>query len=402
MTHSGWTSASAQVLGFVGRRLLAESVLLLFAVRETADERLFSRLPALTLDGLTDERRPSVAHRRRRPAIWTSGSVTGSSPRPGVTRWRCWSWPAAMSDAELAGGFAVPPTDDRFRSSPRPLPAAGARPPGTDATPDAAGGGRPHGGRHAVCGGPRRTLGVGPMPERRPCAEQLLEIGSRVRFRHPLVRPAAYAAGSPQDRRRRPPGARRGDGRHGPIPSVGYGTWPPRQPGPDEDVADELERTAGTAQARAGLAAAAAFLQRSVALTAEPARRADRALAAAEAHLHAGAFDAALGLLAEAAAVAVDDLQRARVEQLTGQIEAAAGPGREAPVRLLQAAMRLESLDVRLARDTYLQAWWAAVLAGRFAAPGGDLLEVCQGGALGAAASRDPGPATCSSTVWRR
>ena len=146
--------------------------------------------------------------------------------------------------------------------------------------------------------------------------------------------------------------------------------------GPDEDVASELERTAGRVQARAGLAAAAAFLQRSVELTADAGLRTDRALAAAQAHMHAGAYDTARGLLAEAAAVAVDDLQRARVEQLNGQIEAAASPGREAPVRLLHAALRLEPLDVPLARDTYLQAWWAAVLAADFAAPGGGLAEI--------------------------
>src|SRR5262249_29289866 len=127
---------------------------------------------------------------------------------------------------------------------------------------------------------------------------------------------------------------------------------------------------------RAGLSAAAEFLERSVTLTADPLQRSDRALAAAEAHLHAGSFDAARRVLSQAAITAVDDLQRARVEQLNGQLEAASGPGREAPLRLLQAAARLDPLDARLARDTYLQAWWAALLAGPFAAPGGDLMTV--------------------------
>jgi DNA-binding CsgD family transcriptional regulator len=111
-------------------------------------------------------------------------------------------------------------------------------------------------------------------------------------------------------------------------------------------------------------------------LTAEPARRADRALAAALANLHAGAFDAALGLLAQAEADAVDDLQRARVEQLRGQIEWASVAGRDAPVLLLQAAKRLEALHVGLARETYLYAWVASHLAGPLAGPGGLLLEV--------------------------
>ena len=94
-------------------------------------------------------------------------------------------------------------------------------------------------------------------------------------------------------------------------------------------MAAALEQAAVRTQARAGLAAAAAFLQRSVALTADPARRAERALAAALANLHAGAFDTALGLLAQAEADAIDDLQRARVEQLRGQVEWASVAGRE-------------------------------------------------------------------------
>ena len=146
--------------------------------------------------------------------------------------------------------------------------------------------------------------------------------------------------------------------------------------GPDEHLAVELERMAGRAHARAGPAAAAAFLQRSVDLTAAPDRYLNHALATAHAHMTAGAFDPARALLAEAAATAVDDLDRARVEQLRGQIEWASNPGSDAPLLLLQAAKRLEPLDVRLARETYLDAWYAAVFAGRLASPGGNLLDV--------------------------
>ena len=108
--------------------------------------------------------------------------------------------------------------------------------------------------------------------------------------------------------------------------------------GPDEDVAAELERSAGRAQARGGLAAAAAFLQRSVELTPDPARRSDRALAAAQACMHAGAFDVALGLLATAEAGPLDELGRARVALLRGQIAFTSGLGSEAPPLLLEAA----------------------------------------------------------------
>ncbi len=153
--------------------------------------------------------------------------------------------------------------------------------------------------------------------------------------------------------------------------------------GYDADVASELERTAALAQRRAGVAAAAALLDRSAALTPDPESRCDRSLAAAEAHLHAGAFDAARRLVATSAAIAANDLQRAHVEQLNGQIEAAARPGREAPGRLLDAARKLELLDAPRARETYLQAWWAAVLAGQFA-PRGELIEISKAARAGA------------------
>jgi ATP/maltotriose-dependent transcriptional regulator MalT len=143
--------------------------------------------------------------------------------------------------------------------------------------------------------------------------------------------------------------------------------------GPDEQVASELERSAGRAQARGGLAATAAFLQRAVALTQDPARRADRALAAAQANLQAGAFDAALGLLATAQVGALDDFQRARMDLIRGHVAFASGLGRDAPPLLLEAARRLEPFDLELARETYLNAWGAAVFAGA-----DDLLEICR------------------------
>jgi tetratricopeptide (TPR) repeat protein len=134
-------------------------------------------------------------------------------------------------------------------------------------------------------------------------------------------------------------------------------------PGPGEAVAAELERSAGRAQARGGVAAAAAFLQRAVALTVDPARRAERALAAAQASFQAGVFDSALGLMATAEAGPLDDFQRARVDLLRGHIAVALGSGDAAPL-LLRAARRLEPFDLDLARETYLIAWGATVSAG--------------------------------------
>ena len=368
-------AASAQVLGFVGRRLLAESVLLLFAVREASEERIFPALPGLTVEGLTDSDARAVltaavpGHLEDRVRD-RMVAETGGNPLALLELAR------GMSETELSGGFVVPSTAAlsghlhehylrRVRALPQPtqrLVLLAAADPTGDAT---------------LLWRAGRALGLGPRDAAIAASEQLLEIGSQVRFRHPLVRSAAYAAGTEEDR--------------GAVHrALADATDPQMEPerrvwhladaarGPDENIAGELERIADAVQGRAGLTAAAAFLQRAAALSADPVRRADRALSAAQSYLHAGALDAVRRLLAEAAADAGDDLQWARVEQLNGELEAAAKPGREASLRLLKAASRLESLDIRRARNTYLQAWWAAVLAGRFAAPGGDLTAVCE------------------------
>ena len=192
----------------------------------------------------------------------------------------------------------------------------------------------------------------------------LAEFGARVRFRHPLVRSAAYRSASVQTRREL----------HGALaeatdPAVDPDrrAWHRAQaaPGPDEDVAAELEQSAGRAQRRGGLAAAAAFLERSAGLTLDPARRAQRALAAAQAKYRAGALDAALFLLAMAQAGPLDELQRARGDLLRAQIAFASSHGRDAPPLMLSAARQLEALDVGLARETYLEAFTAALFVGR-------------------------------------
>jgi len=185
-----------------------------------------------------------------------------------------------------------------------------------------------------------------------------------VTFRHPLVRSAAYRAASPRERRAAHRAlAEATDPRADPDRRA----WHRAQAaaGPDEEVAAELEHSAGRAQARGGFAAAAAFLERSAALTPGPARRADRALAAAQATFQTGAFDAALGLLAAAEAGPLDELQRARAALLHGQIAFASFRSRDAEVLLLKAARLFEPLDARLARETYLDALSAALFSSR-------------------------------------
>jgi DNA-binding CsgD family transcriptional regulator len=218
-------------------------------------------------------------------------------------------------------------------------------------------------------------------------ADGLLEIGDRVTFRHPLVRSAVYRS-APVDVRRAVHLAL--------AEATDRETDPDRRAwhlaaasaGPNELVASELEHSAGRAQARGGLAAAAAFLQRAVALTGDPTRRIDRALAAAAASLHAGQFDGACGLLATAEVGSLGELQRARVELLRGQVALLSTFGSDAPPLLLRAARLLERLDVNLARDTYLDAWGAALYAGRVI-PEGTLLEISR---AARAAPRPDGP----------
>jgi DNA-binding CsgD family transcriptional regulator len=211
-----------------------------------------------------------------------------------------------------------------------------------------------------------------------------------VTFRHPLVRSAVYRAASPAQRRAA-------------HQALAAATDPEADPDrrawhraqatlePDEEVASELERSAGRAQARGGLAAAAAFLERSAALTLDPARRAERALAAAHARYQSGASDAALELLATAGTGPPDQFRRARTDLLRGQIAFASSRGSAGTSLLLKAARQFESLDARLARETYLDALAAATFTGRLA-PGDGLREVAEAARAAPSPPGPPGP----------
>ena len=197
----------------------------------------------------------------------------------------------------------------------------------------------------------------------------MLALGERVTFRHPLVRSAVYRSAGAADRRAVHLALAEATDRHA-DPDRRAWHLAAAAAGPDEEVALELERSAGRAQARGGLAAAAAFLQRAVALTGDPARRADRALAAAQASLGAGTFDVARGLLATAEVGPLDELQRARLDLLRAEAAYSESRGSDAPALLLRAAKTLEPLDPQLARETYLDAWSSALFAGQLASTG--------------------------------
>jgi len=230
----------------------------------------------------------------------------------------------------------------------------------------------------------RLGIGAGAVA---PAADAgLLTIGERVTFRHPLVRSAVYRAAPAADRRAAHQALA---GATDPQADPDRRAWHRAQAtlGPDEEVASELERSAGRAQARGGLAAAAAFLERSAALTLDPARRAERALAAAQATYQVGAFEAALGLLGTTEAGPPDPFRRARADLLRGQVAFASSRGSDAPPLLLKAARQFEPLDMGLARETYLDALAAATFAGRLAL-GGGMREVAEA----ALAAPPPGP----------
>jgi DNA-binding CsgD family transcriptional regulator len=204
----------------------------------------------------------------------------------------------------------------------------------------------------------------------------LIEVDGRVRFRHPLVRSAIYRSATAEDRRQ---------AHRALAEATDTQVDPDRRAwhlaeaavGPREDVAAELERAAGRAEARGGLAAAAAFLRRAAELTPEPGRRAKRALAAAQTSYQAGALDEALALLDTAETGVGGAVEPARAHLLRAQIAFASRRGSDAPPLLLDAARELEAVDPRLARATYLDALAAALFAGRLSR-GASALEVAE------------------------
>jgi DNA-binding CsgD family transcriptional regulator len=349
--------ASAQALVFVARRLLADSVALVFVTREPGDE--LTGFQQLVVEGLRDGdarallrsvlRVPLDERVRERIVAETRGNPLALLELP-----------RGLTPAQLAGGFGLPDAlplsgriEDSFQRRLAGLPAdtqrlllvAAAEPVGDP----------------VLVWRAAERLGIGVQAAAE--TDGLLTIDARVTFRHTLVRSAVYRAASSEERQ----AAHRAlADATDPEVDPDRRAWHLAQATPafDEDVASELERSAGRAQARGGLAAAAAFLERAAVLTPEPSRRAARALAAAQAKHQAGAFDSALGLVNIAESGPLNELQRAEVDLLRGQIAFSLGSGSDAPPLLLKAAKRLEPLDQRLARDTYLEALTAAFFPG--------------------------------------
>jgi DNA-binding CsgD family transcriptional regulator len=372
--------ASAQALAFVARRMLAEPVVMLFAAREPSNQ--LAGLPELVLGGLGDDEArallASVIPGRLDERI-TDELLAEARGNPLALL----ELPRGLSAAELAGGFGLPGAlslsgriEERFLERLGRLPddtkrlllVAAAEPLGDP----------------ALLWRAAERLGLVGAALEPAESTALIEVDGRVRFRHPLVRSAVYRAAAPEDRRR----VHR---------ALAEATDPQIDPdrrawhlaeaatGTDEGVAADLESAADRAQARGGLAAAAAFFERAAALTSDPVRRAQRALAAAQAKYEAGALDDALALLATAD---IGGVHGARVDLLRAQIAFAVQRGGDAPRLLLEAARELEGVDPDRARTTYLEAIEAARFAG-WLARGTDIVEVSKA-ALASAAPRRP------------
>ena len=363
---------SAQALGFVARRLMAESVALIFAARVPSSE--LKGLPGLVVDplaasdarALLDAALTAPLDSRVRDLILAE---TQGNPLALL------ELPRGLTPQQLAGGFGLLSAvrlsrgiEESFRQRIEALPAqtrrllliAAAEPVGDP----------------AMLWRAAARMGIDADAAVPAVEAKLVEFGSRVQFRHPLVRSVVYGSAPAQERREV-------------HAALGDATDPQRDPdrrawhradaapGPHEGVAEELERSAGRARARGGLAAAAAFLERATVLTVDSARRNERALAAASAKIKAGAFDAVRDLLGVAESGAPDDLQQARIDLMEAELALLTNRGSDAPSLLLKAAKRFEPIDADLSRATYLQALASGYFAGRLAT-GGGVLEVAR------------------------
>ena len=365
---------SAQTLAFVARRLLAERVGLVFALRESGDEHVLEGLPELVIEGLpADDARllldatiPGPLDERVKARILDEAR---GNPLALI------ELPRGLTPAELAGGFGLPdarPLASRIEQT--FLQRVEALPRDTQLLLLTAAA-EPLGDLSLLWRAAER-LGIGGEAGRPAEAAGLIELGVRVRFPHPLVRSAVYRASDPSDRR---------DVHQALADATDPVLDPDRRAWhrahatatPDEAVAAEMARSADRAQGRGGLAAAAAFLQRAAELTPDPAVRVERSLAAAQAKLDVADAASASDLLAAAELGPVDELQRARLERLRAQIAFASRRGRDAPPLLLEAARRLDPLDAAMARETYLEAIASAMFAGRLGT-GPDEREVAE------------------------
>jgi DNA-binding CsgD family transcriptional regulator len=353
--HQWLDTASAQALAFAARRLGTESVGLVVATRVVSTDlsglaKLPVRgLPVADAEALLDTVLHGPVDSRIRHQI-----IAEAHGNPLALL----ELPRGLTPTELAGGFGLPgatplsgSTEERFAHRADTLPDPTRR-----LLLIAAG---DPSGDPALVWRAAAWLGI-EANALNPAVEQgLVEVSTRIRFRHPLARSAVYRSASPQARQQAHRALAEATD---PELDPDRRAWHRAQavPGPDEDVAVELERSATRARTRGGFAAAAAFLLRAATLTLAPARRGARALAAAEIHVQAGALAPVLDLLSMAEAGPLNDFQHAQADLIRAQLGFVSNRGSDGPLLLLKAASRLASIDIELSRATYLDAVAAA------------------------------------------
>jgi DNA-binding CsgD family transcriptional regulator len=356
---------SAKAFAIAARRLESERIAFLFGARSIpTDLNGLPNLPifglgqvdarALLTSGLPD---PFDEHVLERIVAETRGNPLALLELP-----------RGLSPSELAGGFALRTSipiagqiEASFRrriaklptSARRLLLVAAAEPTGDP----------------ALVWRAAQHLGVDESAGAEVEADGLLEMRPQVIFRHPLVRSAVHEAATSAERR---------EVHKALADATDAGFDPDRRAWhmaqaswhPDDEVANALETSADRAQARGGIAAAAAFLERAAELTEDSSHRVARMLAAAEAKRQAGALESALALASSAERSPLDDHQRAELEVLRARISFTSERGGKASGLLLSAAQHLEIHDPSRARETYLDAITAALFAGQLAKAG--------------------------------
>ncbi|MBN6053124.1 AAA family ATPase, partial [Nonomuraea sp. RK-328] len=354
-------SASARVVAFVARRVGSLHIAFAFALRDVPGSEVLRGLPTLTVSGLPEaEARLMLAEEVLAPLDEAVSERIVAEARGNPLA--LLELARSAGPTSIAGGYAVPDTlagriEQGFHQRVAALPddtqrvllVAAAEPVGDPAL------------LQRACAHLGADIGVAEAAE----AAGLLELGARVRFRHPLVRSAVYKAAPVSERRAAHSVLAMATDRQA---DPDRWAWHRAQAtaGVDEEVAAELERSAQRAQARGGLAAAAAFLDKAAALTPDRTRRHARLLSAAQAKHDAGIPDEALSRLAAIDAAQLSGLERAKAARLRGQISFSVQRGSQAPPLLLAAARLFVEIDMRLARETLLEVLWAAAWAGRF------------------------------------
>lgn len=353
-------SASARALTFLARRIAAEPIAIVFAARDQVPVHGLDELPGLTVGGLSEPDARALLAREKTVTLDERVRDRLLAESRGN--------PLALIELPKSGGFALPtpsPVAGRIERSFQLRMAA--------LSPDARlllilASADPTGDPALVRAAAQRLDIDVPAASAAAEASGLVVFDIRARFCHPLARSAAYRAAEPTLCRT---AHRALADATDPVAAPDRQAWHRAQAtiGPDEQVAAQLESSASRAQARGGVAAAAAFLRRAAALSGDPVKQIERTLAAARATLETGGADAAADLLGSLDTELLDDSQHAAVDMLRGQIAFVHGADGvvQGPELIVRAARRLAAGDPDRSREYLVAALDMGLVVGRAA-----------------------------------